>query len=166
MWDVIRKEFEGYPAQEKVARLLLEHGLCVKDGSVLCGRIEQSYTALAKASGTNRRAVKATISTIEKSKFLAPIFSGLLSTCSFKNIATRMKWGMVEILPRDVTSPGIIAKVTGIIAEEGISIRQIIADDPNLNEDPKAFIITERPIPPRLLPKIKSVPGVQAVVIH
>jgi len=166
MWDIIKKEFDGYPAQEKVARLVLEHGLSVKGGKVFCGSIEQSYSALALVSGTDRRAVKSTIARIQRSRTLAPIFSGLLSTCSFKNIATRMKWGMVEILPRDVTGPGIISGVTGIIADEGISIRQIIADDPELNENPKAFIITERPIPSRLLPRIKGVEGVQAVVIH
>ncbi len=166
MWDEISKEFHGYPAQEKVARLFMMHGLSVREGRVYCGRIEQSYSALAEVSGTDRRAVKSTISRIERSKKLAPIFSDLVSICSFKNIATRMGWGIVEILPRDVTCPGIIAGVTGIIADEEISIRQIIADDPELTENPKAFIITERPIPARLLPRIKSVDGVDAVVIH
>ena len=166
MWDEIKKEFAGYPAQEKVARLMMVHGLSVRGGRVYCGRIEQSYSALAEVSGTDRRAVKGTISRIERSKKLAPIFSDLASICSFKNIATRMRWGIVEILPRDVTGPGIISGVTAIIAEEGISIRQIIADDPDFTENPKAFIITERPIPARLLPRIKSVDGVDAVVIH
>jgi predicted regulator of amino acid metabolism with ACT domain len=166
MWGLIKDSFGKYPAQEKVARLLMEHGLALRDGEIYCGDIKLSHTAVAEAAGTDRRAVNITIDTIQASKALRSIFSKLLPTCSLKEVAPLMKWGVLEILPEDVSGAGIISGVTGIIAEEGISIRQVIADDPHIHQDPKAFIVTERPIPTRLLPRIKSVKGVSGVSIY
>ena len=166
MWGLIKEEFEKFPAQERVARLLMELGLSVKEGEIHCGEISLSHTAIAKAANTDRRTVNMTVNSIEASKKLNSIYSNLLPTCSFKEVAPIMSWGVLEILPEDVSSPGIIARVTGIIANEDISIRQIIADDPHIHQNPKAFIITERPIPARLLPKIKSVEGVGGVSIY
>ena len=166
LWSLIKDEFKKYPAQERVARLLMEHGLSVRNNRIYCGNIELGHSAVAKAAGADRRVIGMTISSIQSSKKLRVIFGNLLPTCSFKNVAPQMNWGVLEILPEDVSSPGIISRVTGIIAEEGISIRQAIADDPHIHQSPKAFIITERPIPARLLPKIKGLEGVSGVVIY
>jgi predicted regulator of amino acid metabolism with ACT domain len=165
LWGLIKDEFDGYPAQERVARLMMEHGLSVKGGRIYCGDVRLSATALADASGTDRRAVNVTVTAIEGNRKLRRIFENLLPTCSFKTVAPQMGWGVLEILPEDVSSPGIISRVTTIIADEGISIRQAMADDPQMHQNPRAFIITERPIPARLLPKIKSLKGVRGVVI-
>ena len=145
---------------------MMELGLSVRDGSPYCGNVQISFSALAKACGTDRRIVTSTIETIEASKLLSSIFFNIQPTCSYKNVAPIMNWGVLEIVPDDVNQPGIISAVTGILAKKGISIRQVIADDPDVAEQPKAFIVTESQIPGRLLQKIKEVPGVSAVVIY
>ena len=60
----------------------------------------------------------------------------------------------------------ILAGVAGTIAEAGISVRQVIVDDPEVSDDPHAFIVTEQPVPERLLPRIKAVEGVKSVVLY
>jgi len=145
---------------------MFEHGLIVSNGTVFCGGISVTDTALAKAADTDRRTVLATIATIEQEEELNIIFTKLHSTCSFKEVAPYMGWGVVEIIPEDVSAVGILAGLSEIIASAGISVRQAIVDDPDMHEDPRAFVITERPIPAALLPKIKEIKGVKGVVIY
>ena len=145
---------------------MLEYGLSVRNGQPYCGEIKLSLSALAKASGTDRRIVTATLETIETSDFLRQVFTKLEPTASYKLAAPNMNWGVLEIVPEDVQRPGIIFKVSEIIAKEGISIRQFIADDPDLSPNPKAFIITESQIPGKLLQKIKDIPGISSVTIY
>lgn len=165
MWDKIEKHFRKYPSQMRVAQVLFQRGLCVRSGVMNCGGVRISDTAVAEAAQTDRRTVLATLETIKRTEELRDIFSALEPVCSFKNVANQMGWGVLEILPDNVSRPGILADITKMIAESGISIRQVIADDPEMSESPKAFIITERPVPLRLLPKIKEVKGVKGVVI-
>ncbi len=166
MWSNISQQFEKYPAQEKVAQMMMEYGIGVKEKTPYCGEIAISFSALAKASGTDRRIVTATIETIATSKFLSSIFSNIQPTASYKNVAPIMNWGVLEIVPENVNQPGIISQVTGILAKKDISIRQVIADDPDVAEQPKAFIVTESQIPGKLLQQIKDVPGVSSVAIY
>ena len=60
---------------------------------------------------------------------------------------------------------GIIAETTTLIAREGISIRQILAEDAEIYPDPKLIIITEKPIPGELLPKFLKIQTVTQVTI-
>ena len=166
MWDKISRHFTKYPAQNRVAQLMFEHGLTVKDGTVFSGPISITDTALAKAANTDRRTVLATIATVEEEEELRIIFTKLHSTCSFKEVAPYMGWGVIEIIPEDVSTVGILAGLSRIIADAGISVRQAIVDDPDMHSDPRAFVITERPIPGALLPKIKEIKGVKGVVIY
>src|SRR2546428_615488 len=83
-----------------------------------------------------------------------------------REIAPLMNWGAIEIVPTNASKPGILAGVAAIIAQAGISIRQVIMDDPEIVDDPHGFIVTEAPVPERLLPQIKQVDGVKSVVLH
>src|SRR3990170_3511717 len=84
MWAKLRSFFDRYPAQEKVAQLMVLHGFRVHDNRIYAAAVELSDTAIARAAGDDRH----------------------------------------------------------------------------------AFIITEQPVPERLLPKIKAVEGVKSVVLH
>ncbi len=166
MWDIVKVKFENYPAQEKIAEKLMEHGISVKNGLLYSGDIYMPGTALAKATGTDRRVVLSTIQTIMHDPELENIFANIRPICSFKDVAPSMKWGVLEIQPEDVARPGIVADVTQILARENISLRQIIADDPGIHKKPKAFFISEKPIPAKLLPMIKELDGVRGVSIY
>jgi hypothetical protein len=165
MWAKLRPHFKGFPAQERVAQLMVTHGLRVKEGGVHAGEIALADSAIARAVGVDRRVVTATLETIEKVPILRDFFAKLWPVGHLGNVAPMMGWGAIEILPTNASKPGILAGTSAIIAEAGISVRQVIVDDPEIVEDPKALIITEKPVPERLLPRMKNLDGVRGVVI-
>lgn len=165
MWAKLRPHFKGFPAQERVAQVMTTYGLRVKDGAVYAGEIELADSAIARAVGVDRRVVTATLNTIEKVPLLRDFFGKLWPVCHLGNVAPMMGWGAIEILPTNASKPGILAGTSAIISEAGISVRQVIVDDPEIIEDPKALIITEKPVPERLLPRLRNLDGVRGVVI-
>jgi len=166
MWARFRPYFKGFPAQEKVAQIMVSCGLRVHEGRVFCGAIKISDTAMARAAGVDRRVVTATVRTIDKNPDLRAFFDRLKPVCHLGEIAPLMEWGAIEIVPTNASKPGILAGVASVIAEAGISVRQVVIDDPEIVDDPHGFIITESPVPERLLPRIKQVDGVKSVVLH
>jgi predicted regulator of amino acid metabolism with ACT domain len=61
---------------------------------------------------------------------------------------------------------GILAGAAQAIARRGISIRQAVADDPDLHPEPKLTIITEKPIPGDIIPELLRIEGVNKVVVY
>ncbi|HEC95286.1 MAG TPA: hypothetical protein ENI45_04900 [Thermoplasmatales archaeon] len=94
------------------------------------------------------------------------VFTNLIPTCHLKDVAPKMNWGVVEIIPVDPSMPGILAEVSKMIADQNISIRQAIVDDFEFYEEPRLFIVTEKQLPPLLIPKIRKARGVKAVLIY
>ncbi len=166
MWAKLKPYFKGFPAQEKIAQLMVNYGLRVKDDRVYAGEIELTDSAVARAAGVDRRVVTATVETIRKTPILAEFFGKLWPVCHLGNVAPLMGWGAIEILPTNASKPGILAGTSSIIAEAGISVRQVIVDDPEVFEDPRAMLITEKPVPDRLLPKLRNLDGVRGVVLR
>jgi len=166
MWAKLRPYFKGFPAQEKVAQMMVLYGLRVHEGSVYAAEIKISDTSLARAAEVDRRVVTATVETIARNPELGNFFDRLRPVCHLREVAPLMNWGAIEIVPTNASKPGILAGVAAIIAQAGISIRQVIMDDPEIVDDPHGFIVTEAPVPERLLPQIKQVDGVKSVVLH
>lgn len=166
MWRKIAKHFNKYPKRKRVAQKILEYGLRVKDNKIYCGEMELSNSKIARALGTDRRSIDYTIEVITKHPELNKVFSKLRPTCHLKDVATEMKWGVIEIIPSDPSMPGILADVTTIIADNNISVRQAIVDDFELSEEPRLFIIAEKQIPGALISKIRKARGVKAVLIY
>jgi len=152
MWARFRQYFKGFPAQEKVAQLMVTYGLRVHEGSVYAGEIKLSDTAMARAAGVDRRVVTATVETVDKNGELRSFFDRLRPVCHLREVAPLMNWGAIEIVPTNASKPGILAGVAAIIAQAV--------------DDPHGFIVTEAPVPERLLPQIKQVDGVKSVVLH
>ena len=166
MWEDVLEYFKKYPAQQRVMETLLSYGLSIKDGRVYCGDIELSFSKIARAIGVDRRAVMNAVETVERNKKMKKIFSSLQPTCSFKELAPKMSWGIVEIIPVNASMPGILADVSKMIADEKISIRQANVDDYVITEEPKLYIITEKPLPPRLIKKLRKAKGVKGVTVY
>ncbi len=166
MWRQLAKYFNKYPKRKKLAQKLLEYGLKVSDNKIFCGEIEISDSKLARAFQIDRRIITSTIKTIMDKKDLQKVFSKLKPTCHLKDVAPEMNWGVIEIIPKDPSVPGILADVATIIANNNISIRQAIVDDFELSEEPRLFIVTEKQVSGILIPKIRSVKGVKAVLIY
>lgn len=157
--------FENYPTQRKTIYNLLAYGLKIKGNKIYCGPIEISDSKFARAIDIDRKAVISTIKALRKDPTLEKLFSHLSPTCNLKEAAPLLGWGVLEIIPDDPSSSGIISGVSTLLAKEKISIRQAIGNDYDLTMEPRLYIITEEPIPTHLLTKIKEVKGVKGFSI-
>ena len=166
MWRKIAKHFNKYPKRKKLAQRLLEYGLKISNSKIYCGEIELADSKIARAFNIDRRIITSTINTIHNKKELEKVFSRLKPTCHLKEVAPEMNWGVIEIIPENPSMPGILANVSTIVANANISIRQAIVDDFELSDEPKLFIVTEKHIPGRLIPKIREVKGVKGILIY
>jgi len=167
IWKIIKEKLEGQPAKLKTAKLILQLGLTVKeDQKIYCGPVEVPAAKVAKALNLDRRTVKATAETILKNSELRNIYTNLTTAGpSLRNIAKHLGYAVIEI-EANPSKSGIIAEVTGIIAERNISIRQIIAEDPELHPNPKLTIILEKQPPPEIIPKILKIETVKKITTY
>jgi hypothetical protein len=167
MWNKIAKCLEDYPERLKVARVLVENGLSVRNGKIYLNEIEVPPVRIARVAGVDRRTVSETLNAIRTNHELRQIFEGLRSAGhSLKEIAKHLNLGVVEITPVDARIPGILAGSASILANAGLSIRQAIVDDPELSPEPKLTLIVERKIPGELIPEFLKIKGVAKVSIY
>ncbi|MEK6985754.1 MAG: amino acid-binding protein [Candidatus Thermoplasmatota archaeon] len=166
MWQALMDHFRRYPAQERVVRLLIQNGLRIEGETVYSGTVAVADTALARAADVDRRIVRATVETINQDAELQRAFSRFAPTLHLKDVAPELGCGVIQIIPTNATQPGILAGVSSVISEAGISIRQAVVDDPAFTDAPRLFVVTEERVPPSLIPAIQKVPGVKAVTIY
>lgn len=157
--------FSQKKSQRKVAEFLLRKGIRISEEKKLFfGEIEISNSAIARAMDLDRRVVTATIDTILKEPRLKKIFGRLDSILLLRDVAPELNFGAIEIIPTDAASKGIIANVTRIIADAGISVRQITTDDP-MFKNAEMTVVTEKPIPRELIDRILKLPEIKKVIV-
>ena len=133
-------------------RLLLERGFSVNDdGRVVSGGIEIPNTGIAREIDVDRRVVDATTTAILEDDELRRIFQNISSIPSLMDLAPVLDLSVLTIEPNDAERPGIVAEVTGLLADRGISIRQTVSEDPEFTDDPRLYVVTDDPIPGDLL---------------
>ncbi len=166
LWKKIKQYFENAPSKLKISKALVELGLRIgEDGKIYCGTIELTATKIAKSLNVDRRIVKETAEAILSDDTLRHLFMNLKPAGPLlKDVAPYLGYGVIEIRAKPAAI-GIIAATSTLIAKEGISIRQILAEDAEIYPDPKLIIITEKPIPGDLLSKILKIPTVTNVTI-
>jgi predicted regulator of amino acid metabolism with ACT domain len=164
MWKEIVEFFSGAPAKLKVARLMVDLGFSINEEKrVVCGEVEISDSSIAKVSNVDRRVVRETVLDILGDSRMKKIFLGIKPAGSFlKDVAPALGYGVVEVRARP-DAVGVIAKATSCIADAGVSIRQILAEDPDFNPDPKLLIITEKQVPGEVVSKLLTIPTVTKV---
>ena len=166
MWGKIEHYFDEYPVRKQIAKTLLKYGLKVSDDmKIKCGNIEVPYTKIAKALDVDRRVVKETVAMILKIPELREIYINLEPTVHMKFVGRHVGYGVIEIEP-EPRAIGILAKIAGKIAERGINIIQVVAEDPELYPEATLTIITERPIPGDLINELSKLEGVKRISIY
>jgi predicted regulator of amino acid metabolism with ACT domain len=167
MWNNVKKYFGEHPERLRVARVLIENGLSVRNGKIYLNEIEIPPVRVARVAGVDRRTVKETLKAIKSNRELRLIFEGIRSAGhSLKEIAKHLNLGVVEITPVDAKIPGILANSAMILAKNGLSIRQAIVDDPELSPEPKLSLIVEKKIPGELIPELLNVKGVAKLSVY
>jgi predicted regulator of amino acid metabolism with ACT domain len=163
-FERIMEKFEGSPSQQTVIRLLLERGFSVDDeGRVVSGGIGIPDTGIARETGVDRRVVDSTTDAILDDPELRRIFQNITAIPSLMDLAPVLDLTVLTVWVEDETASGIVADVTGAIAERDISIRQVISEDPEFVDDPKLYVITDVDLPGDLLVEIRDLPYVRRV---
>jgi len=164
MWKKIVEKFERYPSQIVVAKEFLRLGISVRNGKAYCGDIELVPTKIAEALDVDRKVVVSAIQNIESDEELRRVFSSLKPVANITEVARILGFGVLEVYAES-HKVGIVAGITSILAREGISIRFILAEDPELSVESKLTIVTDTKIPGRLVDEFLKVDGVQKIVI-
>ena len=164
MFDEIMEKFEGSPSQQAVIRLLLERGFSVSDeGRVVSGGIEIPNTQIAGEIGVDRRVVDSTTDAILADEELRRIFQNISAIPSLMDLAPVLDLTVITVEVVDADADGIVSQVTSLVADEGISIRQVLSDDPEFADDPKLYVILDEDPSGDLLKAIRDLPFVRAV---
>ena len=164
MWSKLVEKFEKYPSQIVVAKEFLRLGIAVKDGKAYCGEIELVPTKIAEALGVDRKVVVMAIQNIESDEELKKVYSSLKPVANIAEVARILGFGVLEVYA-DSRKVGIVAAISSILARENISIRYMLAEDPDLSVESKLVIVTETKIPGRLVDEFLKVDGVKKIVI-
>jgi len=164
MFEEIMGKFDDSPSQQAVIRFLLERGFSVNDdGRVVSGGIEIPDTGIARELGVDRRVVDSTTDAILDDPELRRIFQNISSIPSLMDLAPVLDLTVLTVEVRRADAPGIVAEVTGLIADRDISIRQAISEDPEFTDDPKLYVITGADLPGDLLVEIRELPYVRRI---
>jgi len=164
MFDEIMQKFEGSPSQQAVIRLLLERGFSVNDdGRVVSGSIEIPNTQIAREIGVDRRVVDSTTDAILADEQLRRIFQNISSIPSLMDLAPVLDLTVLTIDVTDADEPGIVAQVTTLLAENGISIRQTVSEDPEFTDEPRLYLVTDEDVPGDVLNDLTNLDFVRKI---
>jgi len=167
MFDEIMEKFEDSPSQQAVIRLLLERGFSVNDeGRVVSGGIEIPDTGIAREIGVDRRVVDATTDAILDDPELRRIFQNITAIPSLMDLAPVLDLTVLTVAVTDAEQSGIVAQVTGLIADRDISIRQTISEDPEFTDEPRLYVITDGELPGDLINDIRRLPFVRTLELQ
>ena len=163
--DILAK-FAKFPAQERVARVLLEHGFQVNGArNVFSDGIRIPHTEIAKQARVDRRAVDQTTATIMGDKMLASFFLNMKTFVFLRDVAPILGLSVIVITPRDAAQVGIIEEVTQALTDCDMRIRQAVTDDPYFIDNPKLTIICDGQIPGSLVNRLMRLESVKGVAI-
>jgi uncharacterized protein len=167
MFDEIMEKFEGSPSQQAVIRLLLERGFSVNDdGRVVSGGIEIPNTGIAREIGVDRRVVDSTTDVILEDPELRRIFQNISQVPSLMDLAPVLDLTVLSIAVDDAEAEGIVARITGTLAEHGISIRQTISEDPEFTDEPRLYLVTDQDLPGDVITEIRDLGFVRKIELQ
>ncbi|MFC6837308.1 amino acid-binding protein [Halomarina ordinaria] len=167
MFDEIMEKFENSPSQQAVIRLLLERGFSVSDeGRVVSGRIEIPNTGIAREIDVDRRVVDATTDAILADEELRRIFQNISAIPSLKDLAPVLDLSVLTVYVDDADAPGIVARVTGLLADADISIRQTVSEDPEFTDEPTLTLITDDDLTGDVITAVRALPFVRKLELE
>jgi len=155
--------FSDLPSQRKVADMMLQLGISVKEGKAYCGPAEISDTALGKAAGADRRVAKAALDRICSDPLLNEFFAGLRPIALLADVADQIGCSVLTIIPTNASIPGILADVSAVTLAAGISIRQAVIDNPGGNA--RLLIVMDGTLPHEFIPSLQQCRGVASIIL-
>ena len=165
MLKVLEDFFSRARGRRAVAVELLRLGLKVDArGKIYAGNIELAPAKIARAIGVDRRVVIETAKEIGKDEKLLHIFFRLEPRAFMGNAARELGFDTIE-MRSNPHKKGVVAAVSSILAADGVSIRQVISDDPEIYPDPVLTIIADGKLKPKTIDKIKKLEFADSILI-
>lgn len=167
LWDQLKERFENFPAQLKVASLLLERGFQVtENGDINSGGMKIAHTLIAREAGVERKAVDNTVDTILSTPELKRVYTKLTQGCLLHEVAHELGMSAIGVIPESAFEKGMLAKVTEKISEKGLNILQAFAEHPYTSFEPKLIIVFEGKVPAELIPELRMLPGIRSIIVY
>jgi hypothetical protein len=163
--DEVTALLKRYPSQRKVAKKLLEYGIRVQDGVAFCGDVEQTDAGIARACEVDRRVVRTTLEHISSTPELNRIFSKLRPMLSMIDMADEIGCSALVIIPTDARIPGIIADVTTVLYNSGITLKQAVVSNNGEWDRSTLEIVVDGRLQENVIMMLKSCRGVASVLI-
>ncbi|MEW6722142.1 MAG: regulator [Candidatus Micrarchaeota archaeon] len=165
MYPILEDAFIRFPMRRKVAGLMLQQGMRIgKKGGIFSGEVEVSPVKIARALGVDRRVVLETAQMIRDVPELFGIFGSLAPTAYIRDVAGHLGFEVIEI-EAEPHAIGVVSEAASIIAKAGISIRQIVSDDPDIYPAPKLTIVLEKRLPGEALAKLRNLKAIRRLSI-
>jgi predicted regulator of amino acid metabolism with ACT domain len=166
MLKLLESFFEKARGRKLVAMEFLRLGLRVDGlGKIYFGKVEIQPAKIGRALGVDRRVVIETAKAIAHDDGLLPIFYRLEPRAFIGNAAKALGFDTIEI-HADPRKKGIVAGVTKVLAGEGIAIRQIISDDPDLFPEPVLTIIIDGKLEAGVIKKLKELTFADSISVR
>jgi predicted regulator of amino acid metabolism with ACT domain len=165
IWSMIESNTRRRKAQAIILRKMLEIGIRVgSDRRYYSEEIEIPDISISRALNVDRRVVRQTADLILSNPNLVNIFTKLTPITFFKDVAHYFGFTVI-IVTSQPERPGIISEVTSIIAKNKLIIRQAVADDPELNKEPKLTLIIEGEVPSEVISELQNIKVVRSLTI-
>lgn len=150
----------------EVVQKMIQLGISVDSkGRMSIGNLQVYDTALARAVGVDRRVVRNTVTQILGDTELREIFGKVKPVgTSLVEIASLLGY-TVLVISADPYKPGVIAGVADVLADANIVIRQALADDPDMTQDPKLTLVLEGKVPASVLAEIQDIQSVRSITL-
>ncbi len=162
---IVKEYFKNFPARKKVAEILVNDGISVKNSKLYLGNVEISVNSIARAAGVNRKIVYHTIEYIEKTYELRSIFERLNPINSLTGVAPIMGWEVLEIHFKHGKFGCSLERISKILSEKACEIRQIIGEREIIDSN-RLSIVIEKPIKIETIEEIRKIEGVESIIIH
>ncbi len=166
MWRKAYAKFMRQRSRLEVVQRMVQLGISVDSKRrMFIGNLEVYDTALARAAGVDRRVVRNTINQVFEDPELREIFTKVRPVgTSLVEIAGLLGYSVL-VVSADPYKPGVIAGVAKALSESGIVIRQALADDPDMTQDPKLTLVVEGKVPVSVLSKIQEIGSVKSITL-
>jgi hypothetical protein len=80
-------------------------------------------------------------------------------------VAEHLDLSVMTILPKDASEKGIVSAAVKVIAEAGVTIRQIYVTDPQLSEEPRLVVIVDGEFPASVIEGLRHLPQVRRIIL-
>jgi predicted regulator of amino acid metabolism with ACT domain len=162
---IVEEYFKNFPARKKVAELLVQLGISVRNSKLYIGDVDVPVNSVAEVAGVNRKIVYHTIEFIEKTYELRNIFERLEPKLSLAQVAPIMGWEVLEIEFKKPKYGCILEQIFRILSDTSCEIRQIVGERENM-ERSRLIIVLENPVDIEAVGKIRGLEGVETITLH